>query len=96
MESAGLTPLLTQKQVDVIFHEDESIEDNGTKVQVVCQLGEKAPAVVVAVENVRAAVTAVGDVIEGVGKIDAWWTWHAYRLPSLNLPGNILKWKVPV
>ena len=33
------------------------------------RLSEESPAVVIAVENVRAAVTAAGEMMDGVGKI---------------------------
>ena len=40
------------------------------------QLGEESLAVVVAVEDVRSAVAAAGDMIDGVGKINAWRARH--------------------
>ncbi len=60
----------------MIFHEDIGLEVDGTQVQMVPQLGEETPAVVIAVKNVRPAVAAAGDMIDGVRKIDAWWTRH--------------------
>jgi hypothetical protein len=72
----------------MIFHEDIGIEIDGTQVQVVRQLGEEALVVVITVEDVRPAVAAAGDMIEGVGKIDAWWAGHARRLPSRKFLRN--------
>jgi len=46
-------------------------------VQVVGQLGEETLAVVVAPENLRPAVAAAGNMIHGVGEIDASWARHA-------------------
>jgi hypothetical protein len=40
-------------------------------------LREEALAVLVAVEDVRSAVAAAGDMINGVGKINAWRVRHA-------------------
>ena len=41
------------------------------------QLREESLAVLVAVEDVRAAVAAAGDMIDCVGKINAWRARHA-------------------
>jgi hypothetical protein len=51
------------------------------KVQVVGQLGEKPPAVVVAVKDLRAAITAAGDMIDGVRKINAWRAGRVWKVP---------------
>jgi len=69
----------------VVLHEDESIKDYSALAQVVRQLREKSLAVVIAAKNVRAAIAAAGDVIQCVGKINAWWTRHASSLSSLPL-----------
>ena len=60
----------------MIVHQHKSIENHPALVQVVGQLREKSLAVVVAVENVRAAVAPTGDMIHGIRKINAWWAWH--------------------
>jgi hypothetical protein len=51
------------------------------KVQVVGQLGEKSPAVIVAVKDLRPAIAAAGDMIDGVRKVDAWRARHVWKLP---------------
>jgi len=43
---------------------------------VVRQLAEKPLAVVVTPEDLRSAVAAAGNMIDGVSEIDAWWVWH--------------------
>jgi hypothetical protein len=48
-------------------------------LQVVGQLREKSLAVLIATKDIGAAVAAAGDMLRCVGKIHAWWTWHAYR-----------------
>jgi hypothetical protein len=57
--------------VDVIVHERKSVQVNGAKVQVVGQLRQESPPVVIAAKDVRSAVPTAGDMIDGVGKINA-------------------------
>src|SRR5208337_5400487 len=65
------------KEVDVIVHEHKSVQVDGAKVQVVGQLRQKSPPVVIAVKDVRSAVATAGDMIDGVGKINARRARHA-------------------
>ncbi len=46
------------------------------------QLREEAAAVVVALKNLRAAVAAAGEMIDGVRKIDSCWARHDQKSPS--------------
>jgi len=61
----------------VVVHKDESVQVHGAQVQVVRQLREEALPVLISVEDIGPAVAAAGDMIDGVGKINAWRTWHA-------------------
>jgi hypothetical protein len=51
------------------------------KVQVVGQLGEKPPAVVVTVKDLRPAIATAGDMIDGVRKINAWRAGRVWKVP---------------
>ena len=70
----------------MVVHKDVSVKHNPRHLQVVRQLAEEALAVLVAPEDLRAAVAASGDMIERVREINAWWTWHGTRSPKRN-PG---------
>ena len=59
------------------------------KVQVVRQLAEEPLPVIVAEEDVGAAAPAVGNVIEGVGKVDAWRAGHGARITSITINCNL-------
>jgi hypothetical protein len=59
----------------------ETVGHDRREVQVVRQPGKEPLAVVVAPEDLRAAVTAAGDMIDGVGEIDARWARHTAKLP---------------
>ena len=61
----------------MVVHEGKGVQIDGTEPQMVGQLREESLAVLVAVEDVRAAVAAAGDMIECVGKINAWRARHA-------------------
>jgi len=50
---------------------------------VVRQLAKESPAVVIAKEDLRAAVARARHAIEGIGKVDAWRARHALRILSL-------------
>ena len=66
----------------MVVHEHVGVKRGGRQMQVVGELREKVRAVVVMEKDRRPAVSAAGDVIQGVGKIDAWRTRHrepAYR-----------------
>ena len=69
----------------MVLHKDESVENYSALAQVVRQLREKSLAVVIAAKDVRAAIAAAGDMVQCVGKINAWWTWHASTLSSFPL-----------
>ena len=79
----------------MVVEQNVGVEHDAREVQVLRQLGEEALAVVVAEEDRRAAVAAAGHVIQGVGKVDAWWAWHAGRIPSFvtNCKPNSAKYK---
>ena len=66
----------------LLVHEDVSVKHNPRRLQVVGQLAEESLAVPVIPEDIRAAVAAGGDMIEGVRKINAWRTWRGTRLPQ--------------
>jgi hypothetical protein len=42
------------------------------------QRRESSLAVLIAAKDIGVAVAAAGDMLYCVGKIHAWWTWHAY------------------
>lgn len=65
--------------VEMVVHEHKSVQVHIAMMQVVGQLREEAPAVFVAAENVRPAVAAPRDMIDGVGKINAWRAWRSRR-----------------
>ena len=72
----------------MVLHEDESVEDYPTLVQVMRELREKSLAVIIAVKNVRAAVAASSHMVDCAGKINAWWARHVVSLSSPRLPCN--------
>jgi len=47
------------------------------------QLAKESLTVIVAAENLLPAVAAAGDVIQGLGKIDAWWASHASTIRAI-------------
>ena len=60
----------------MVVHEHVGVEHDACELQVVRQLAEKPLAVVVTPEDLRSAVAAAGNMIDGVREIDAWWAWH--------------------
>jgi hypothetical protein len=64
------------------------VEDDGGQVQMVRQLTQEPFAVVVAPRNVRPAVAAAGDMVDGIGKINPRWSRHDYELPYPIPSGN--------
>ncbi len=64
----------------MVVEQDISVEHDGREVQVVGQLPEESLAVIVAPEDLGATIAAAGHMIDGVRKIDAWWTRHAVRI----------------
>ena len=60
----------------MVIHECKSVQIHGTEAQVVRQLREESLAVLIAVEDVRSAVAAAGDMIDGVAKVNAWRARH--------------------
>jgi hypothetical protein len=75
--------------MEVVVHQDIGIQRDARKVQVVRQLAQEPLPVVVAAEDVGAAVPAAGNVIEGVGKVNAWWARHATRITSFATDYNL-------
>ena len=64
----------------VIAHQNIGEELDVGKAEMVRELGEKALAVGLVVEDCRAAVSAAGDVIQGIGKINAWRARHGLNV----------------
>ena len=67
--------------MDMVFHEDKPVQVDGEKCGCGSQLRQESLAVLIVVEDVRSAVAAAGDMIDGVGNINAWRARHAYKLP---------------
>ena len=66
----------------MVVHEHVGVEHDARHLQVVRQLAEEPLTVVVSPEDLRSAVAAAGNMIDGIRKIDPWWARHVARIPS--------------
>jgi len=80
-EGREVRPWRPHEEVEMVVHEDVDVEDHARQLQVVRQLPKEALAVVVGPKDVRAPIAATGDMIHGVGKVNAWWSRHEERVP---------------
>ena len=70
----------------MVAHQNIGEELDVGKAEMVRELGEKALAVGLVVEDCRAAVSAAGDVIQGIGKINPWRARHGLNVDSQPAP----------
>jgi hypothetical protein len=74
----------------MVVHEDVSIEHNARHLDVMRQLGEEAPAVVVAMKDIGPAVATAGNVVQRVGEVNARRSRHGYSLTRRKADGKII------
>ena len=89
-ETRQVRPRRADQQMKMIAHEDIGKQLDIGEAKMVCKLGEKALAVGVVLKDRRAAVAATGDVIQGVGKIDAWRAGHSLSVSRRPVAGKLL------
>jgi hypothetical protein len=66
----------------MVVHEHVGLEHDARHLQMVRQLAAEPLAVVVSPEDLRSAVAAAGNMIDGVRKIDPWRARHVARILS--------------
>ena len=68
--------------MEVLVDQRESVQNHTGGLRGVGQLRHKALAAIAAPEDLRSAVAAAGNMIDGIRKIDPWWARHVARIPS--------------
>ena len=71
----------------MVIEQYVGIKHHPGQVQVIGQLRQEPQAVSIAPEDHRAAVAAAGDMVNGIGEVNAWRTWHSDR-PALANRGT--------
>ena len=87
-ESRKVCPRRLYQQVEMILHKGKSIKLHARNMQAVCQLGEKPLAVIGTPEDESPTIATARDMINGVRKIDAWWTCHVITVSLVPTVDN--------
>jgi len=80
-EPREVRPRRADQQVEVVVHQDEGVEEDRSGGHVVAELVEEPQPVGVGEEDRRPPISAGGDVVEGVGEIDARRPGHGLSIP---------------